>query len=60
MPQAEGDGEVQIGDPKEFQTILDIVPTKDKPHLFFAYGGNYPERIVEAMMRRGNWAEVRL
>jgi hypothetical protein len=27
----------------------------EKPYLFFAYGGNYPERVKEALARRGNW-----
>lgn len=31
----------------------------EKPFIFFAYGGNYPERIKEALARRGNWQEVR-
>lgn len=30
----------------------------EKPFLFFAYGGNYPERVKEALARRGNWQEV--
>lgn len=29
-----------------------------KPYKFFIYGGNYPERIREALLKRGNWAEV--
>ena len=35
-----------------------VTQSLEKPYLFFAYGGNYPERVKEALARRGNWQEV--
>jgi len=33
------------------------LPPKEKVYLYFAYGGNYPERIKDALSRRANWVE---
>lgn len=45
---------------KIFKTLQGDEGTQslEKPFLFFAYGGNYPERVKEALARRGNWQEV--
>lgn len=45
---------------KIFKIIQEDVGAQslEKPYLFFAYGGNYPERVKEALARRGNWQEV--
>ena len=44
-----------------FKTIQDGgAQSLEKPYLFFAYAGNYPERVKEALARRGNWQEVSL
>lgn len=28
-------------------------------YTFYVYGGNYPETVVDALLRRGNWQEGR-
>ena len=30
-----------------------------KPFTFYSYGGNYPETIARALVKRGNWQEGR-
>lgn len=41
------------------EKVLDPNVTVEKPYLFYVYGGNYPETVINALHSRKNWVQCK-
>eukprot|EP00347_Sterkiella_histriomuscorum_P017175 403350383 len=53
---------IQMQETSDVQKVIETKDAKKEPqqmYLFYVYGGNYPETVVDSLQRRGNWQEAK-